>query len=557
MESLVLSVEFDIPQSSVDDLNTSLSRAVEGGVGSGLQEVNSELEEMGSNAESSSGSVRGLSSITRVLSSDLAKGAAGVTALTRGVGGLKLALGPAVAIIGAITLATRLYKEEQERAADEQERATRISDSLRTSANRLRTAQDELAVATGDLADEEARINRIRLEGFLKTSPAILKAGEDVIAINAEIAKSEQKIADEQARGGTANLVVIAREEEKLGELRAEYNRLDAVRTKLVSDAKALVQTEIQIFEQNERNRKGAKQRAEDEKERADNLAEFGRMQREVASIEASALESGESGSERVLRLQRERLALLQEIAQETHGTIDVTKAEAAVRAETERELFEIRKTSIEELESLAEEAHEKEKARLKEELQVRLSSVNTIGSALGTLSGLAQQAATAQSETDRRAAEQALKTAKRLATAEATVNLASGIVAASARLAGRPVATGIAIAGLLTTYAGQVATIQSQSLHGGGFGNRTFAPDEVRAPDGTTRLNSERSISPTGSRQEEEIRRLERGGGGRGVNVNVTYKHFGRRLRDEVRRNGALGNALRNTGRQIGPGRY
>ena len=568
-EVLTLGVELDTTaaEASLAALAAS-AEDLAGTLDAPLSDAEGGLEGVGDAAEGTSGSLRGASGVMRLVSSDAGRLTAGVLALTRGIGGLKLALGPAVVAVGALTLAVRLYQNEQDRAAAAQERMVRTSEALAESSDRLRDAQMRLAVATGEVTEEEDRLNRARISGYLDTSPAIIRAGEDVAAQNEVVAASILKLRS-LIEAGVINESFLEGANQELAEARAELDRLIAVRDKFTSDAKKLIKVETELIEKEgemkaavtasadarSRAAETSRELAEAERIRLGQLREFAAMQQTVADIEASANQSAESGVDRILRQRDEQLAQLDEIAQTTQDAIATEAARLAVMAEADRELKELRLSSIQEIADKQKAADDAEQMRVEEGRRQRMAAASDLVGAIGGISDAMFESARKQAETDEKAAQAMLENAKKLAIAETLIQGALGIATATAAYIANPLALAAAVSAVGITTGLQLAAIEGQTLHTGGF--RQGAPDEVVGRDGVTRLEGERTISPEGSRQEEQIRQMERGGAGAGVVMVPVYKHFGRFSRDELRRQGPLGNAVRSAGPRVGPGRY
>mgnify|MGYP003634419294 CR=1 FL=1 len=143
-----------------------------------LERTSEGLERVGDEADSAGGGLRGLSSVTRVVSSEFSKGASAVTALTRGIGGMSVALGPAVAVVGAMSIAVKLYQADQEEAARVQAQSTAITEGLTQANLELQAAYQDLAVAAGDMTKAERDIARVRKRTFTENLPAVQELSE-------------------------------------------------------------------------------------------------------------------------------------------------------------------------------------------------------------------------------------------------------------------------------------------------------------------------------------------------------------------------------------------
>jgi len=161
-----------------------------------LERASDGLERVGDEADNAGGGLRGLSSVTRVVSSEFSKGASAVTALTRGIAGFSVALGPAVAIVGALSVAVKLYQADQEEAARVQERSTAIADGLRSANVKLQAAYEDLAVAAGDMSGTELKIARVRKQTFTENLPAVQQLSQALGEQVNKVLEAQQAIDD-------------------------------------------------------------------------------------------------------------------------------------------------------------------------------------------------------------------------------------------------------------------------------------------------------------------------------------------------------------------------
>ena len=498
METIVIGVELDLPQSEIDRLAAS-TEGIGGFMGEGLEGANAGLEDMATGADSAGGSVRGLSSITRVFSADLGKGAAAVTALTRGVMGFTLSLGPAVIVVGAIVAGLALYRYQAERVAAANKAAEERTNAM------TRAMEGQISVSMS-LRDDMRLLNGSIDEGGLAVErrKARVQAASDeiVAAFDAQIAAQEALILSEQkdTQVSDTQQAVVAGLEETLDlledERAAELANLD-IRLASVDKIAKEKQAREDLAERARQQAKAAaiararnaRELAEQEALRIAGLQRVFGMIQSVAAIEEQAAESTRTAEESILSVYHDRIAALDAIAGKGIAEADVAAARGAVEMAMEEELFQLRERNREELATERERDHNDRMAEIEMQAAAQASAISDAGSILGSFSQLAKQAADERSKHDAKAAKRALGISKALAIAESTAQFAAGIVTAAAKSGGNPIVTALRVGALTAVYGTQVAAISATKLHGGGF------PDEV-----DTRLTrNEAVISPLG----------------------------------------------------------
>ena len=498
METIVIGVELDLPQSEIDRLAAS-TEGIGAGMGEGLEGANAGLEDMATGADSAGGSVRGLSSITRVFSADLGKGAAAVTALTRGVMGFTLSLGPAVIVVGAIVAGLALYRYQAERVAAANKAAEERTNAM------TRAMEGQISVSMS-LRDDMRLLNGSIDEGGLAVErrKARVQAASDeiVAAFDAQIAAQEALILSEQkdTQVSDTQQAVVAGLEETLDlledERAAELANLD-IRLASVDKIAKEKQAREDLAERARQQAKAAaiararnaRELAEQEALRIAGLQRVFGMIQSVAAIEEQAAESTRTAEESILSVYHDRIAALDAIAGKGIAEADVAAARGAVEMAMEEELFQLRERNREQMAAEREKDHNDRMAEIEKQAAAQASAISDAGSMLGSFSQLAKQAADERSKHDAAAAKKALGISKALAIAESTAQFAAGIVTAAAKSGGNPIVTALRVGALTAVYGTQVAAISATKLHGGGF------PDEV-----DTRLTrNEAVISPLG----------------------------------------------------------
>jgi hypothetical protein len=599
MEFLRFGIEFDVDP-ALDGL-AEVGNAAEG-VGAGLAErlsaAGDALGDFGLEGSRSGRAITGFASAVSLISPGVGAAARSVAVLARGLGVLRLGLGPLAVGFAAMTAAVALFQRQQAAADATRQRSIALAEASKVADDKLTTAREALAVATGDLTAEEVKINQIRRQGMVESLPAFKQHVEAISeeqaavetlrkrleSLSAQRLGAATRAAQEAGRMGenTDGVRAAAKGHEQLeqniartrAELAAKEQDLTAAQGKLeayTQTVKEAIQTEVAAVVVTKENEDAIKANAEAERRRAKLLQQVEEAQRNAAasaktyeaslrSLEQMAADATASqltgidavihARDRALAQAREEFrtanAAAQSEAQAAAARAQYTAAEVALQAQATAEIEKIQSDSIQRLLEQKRAAQAETARQIEEERALRIDVANMTGQIMGSLSSLALQAAREKAETDRRAARQALETSKRLARAEVGISLAAGIVEASARYAGRPIATGVAVGALLAAYANQMASIESMRLHQGGLG-RGLLPDERRVGRHVV-LEEERVLSPQGTRNlgEEGARRLERGESSAPIVVPIpVFKHFGRFSQEELLRDSPTSRAI------------
>jgi uncharacterized phage infection (PIP) family protein YhgE len=539
---LELPVRVSVDTDEAADALAGLAGAAEG-AGDSLTEAmdgaSASIENLGREGSKSGRAIQGFAAVLGLIDPRAAAAARSVATLARGMSFLKLGLGPVAVGIAAVTGAVALYSAEQDRKVRIEANAKTVSDTLAASEDRLRAAYEDLAAAASETGRREQALLNVRRAAFAESLPGFQELARQISETRMELDRYEDVFERFDGAGDAITNVVgtqtvLAAVAWKVGGLandRADeaaqrLRDLRAAQTQLVDNLReeAKVRTEalqIQFDEADAAKATAtAKTRATDDAKR---LAEAEALRAEVMDLVASAEGEGISAAEKVNQLYAERVARLDEIQQRAGGTADLEDAYAAVAKARDRELYELRAQYIADLAAKQQAADDEAKRRREEERQETISTISEIGDFYGSLAGIAEQVAQAKGETDKRAAQRALNTAKRLALAEATLARSVGISNVFASTVGRPIARAIGIAAQVAAFAEQAAAIGSTSLHQGGLapdeqrmGSTVVLRDEARTADG-------RVISPEGTR------RMERGEDAVRVVTFEAYQTFGR----------------------------
>jgi hypothetical protein len=172
-----------------------------------IELTSSSLDQVSDDADSAGGSLRGLSSITRMASAEIGRGTVAVVGLTRGIGGLKLALGPAVAAVAAVTVVVKVFQSAQEDLARIQEQSKATTESLRTTNSRLQESYEALAVATGEMTQTEYDLLQIRRQNFAESLPGMQETAAAIFEAQLNTEKLANKILTLKARQEDAGAV--------------------------------------------------------------------------------------------------------------------------------------------------------------------------------------------------------------------------------------------------------------------------------------------------------------------------------------------------------------
>ena len=357
-----------------------------------------------------------------------------------------------------------------------------------------------------------------------------------------------------------ANQEAIRAEDEKIAQAQAYYNQqLDDI------DSTRLARQALDDATASERNATGAR------KDRTAATKDAAKAERDIAAAYADVqgvvdeLAAAGADAERKLGIEAAaRIKVLTDIQEKYADQPDIVKkaadAESAVReqlfADTEalREkqnaeyLAARQKVIATETEAFAKAEKSRHDLRMKNAADFANAS-STFASGISDL--LAQQSE-ANAKRDRALALRQFKASKAAAIAEATINGAVAITRALATLG--PVAGALATAGISAATAAQVGVIAGQkpAFDRGGMiqGGRMADQVPINALPGEAVL-SRQAVRAVGG--QTGVDALNRGEGQNSAPIVLpVYKHFGRFVRDELERSGALQRATFR-GRAVG----
>ena len=443
-----------------DDLEEELARAKEG------------LEDFEDSAASAGGGLRGLSSITRMASAEIGRGTVAVVGLTRGIGGLKLALGPAVAAVAAVTVVVKVFQSAQEDLARIQEQSKATTESLRTTNSRLQESYEALAVATGEMTQTEYDLLQIRRQNFAESLPGMQETAAAIFEAQLNTEKLANKILTLKARQEDAGAVA--------GEFAGSLSMVTATTLSLIPQIEAAEEayaaSQIQL-----------KQHTVAQE---DNLAKLeliiknkmALVKIEVASTaatlaHAAADKVAEQASRDRAKAEADRVAGIS--AGVAQITADANAAAAEVSAGMDQVVADMTATI-----GIMEQTIVKNAAAIENGISDTLTGVSQLS---GTL-------ANALAEDNKKAAMALFRTSQAAALGNVAMNTGVAIVRTLAELG--PIAGPVAAIGIGALGAAQAAAIASQAppvAHIGTPAGGSMAPDE-RMSYGRRVLNTEMS---------------------------------------------------------------
>lgn len=291
----------------------------------------------------------------------------------------------------------------------------------------------------------------------------------------------------------------------------------------------------------------GRRAAAEAEAEAARKAAELEAARNEIAAAGRQAALATMTEVERTIALYDEQLLRLDELEEKYGDAVETSEARAALEAQQIQQLEALRLASIEKITAAERAADEEEKQRQAEQRAAMQTTLGDAETLFGSIGDLAAEAGAASASKE--AQESARQFAKNVARLRILASAAAGAVNVASVAPVNPVAAAVAGAALVATTAASLA--QVERLHGGGYGPMSMglAPDERRAGPSMVVLQSERVVSPEGTRNlgEETIRAAERGQAPAPAVVVVdAYRNYGRFSQNELRRPSPTANALR-----------
>lgn len=514
------------------------------GVAAGLEDrlagATDGLKELGKQSSQASRGIQGLASVVSLVDPRLGQVIRSVGTLARGMTVLRLGLGPAAVAVAAVTTALALYRRQQDEAAEQERRAAAVSDIMREARDRLKDSTLDLNVELGKLTATEREILKIRQQAFVESLPAVQEFTAQIAEQSRAVAAAEdQLLTHSNAMRGVSiryeegsilaqNLAAethlhaenvkeagLAYQEEqgKMQALQDQYGEFLGTLRETVNQRVEQVKAEEANANATRRSREETTLATQGERERAAAI-------KEVADLEREALVGVMSEQQRLNFILQERLDRLQEIAQQSQGTIDVEAAEAALRKQYALELGEIREQEHQDqMRRLEAERQEARDAAL-ERLQVGTDLANN-------LAGLATQS---------------FGNTKGAQIAEARL---AQLLAFANAVARDPTPLGA----LRGAAAAASIEAQIQSMRGTTLtAHRGYVGDEVPA----TYRRGEAVLSPQGRRAigDDNIRRANSGQGSRPtvLQVRQMYEHRGynRFADDNLKIGGPIREAIR-----------
>jgi hypothetical protein len=506
------------------------------------------LKDLGRQSSGASRGILGLASVIALISPRLGATVRSFGTLARGVGVLRLGLGPAAAALTVVVAAVGLYQRKQAELEKQERRSIAMAGALVDIRQQLRDATLDLDVEIGNLTRSERELLEIRQEAFVTALPRMAEftvamgeqadkvadARENLSTLTEAAARVGERL-DGAAEGARA--LSTASQGAKLRDVALDLQAQEAAlasiqgdQAKYIQGIKDLISTRKEELELSERNSRSNRAEIETIKTLSSEQVDYASILEQIAGIEKQAVEARMSDEQRVIALMNDRLVALREIAAINGGIFDTEQAAHAVRMQAAAEL-----------DALKDAAAKKRKAETREAL----------GEASDLYSGIAAAAISAaerRADGDEAAMERAKETARRLGIVEVGIATAVGISNSIARYAGRPVATALAVGAQIATGIAQAAAINS--AHQGA----TLAPDEVSDPRGFTRLRGERDNGAGQVLSPEASRRMERGEGSGAATIPIpVYQHFGAFFADVVQGGQSPLTDAINAGRTVG----
>jgi hypothetical protein len=357
-----------------------------------------------------------------------------------------------------------------------------------------------------------------------------------------------------------ANQEAIRAEDAKIAQAQQAYNQqLDDI------DSTRMARQALDEAAESERNATGAR------KDRTAATKDAAKAERDIAAAYADIqgvvdeLAAAGADAERKLGIEAAaRIKVLTEIQDKYADQPDLVRkaanAESAVREQLYADTVALReKQDAEYLAArqkvIAAEAEAFAKAE-KERQDLRMKNATDFANASSTfasgISDLLAQQSEANAKRDRALALRQFRASKAAAVAEATINGAVAITRALATLG--PVAGALATAGISAATAAQIGVIAGQkpAFDRGGMiqGGRMADQVPINALPGEAVL-SRQAVRAVGG--QTGVDALNRGEGQNSAPIVLpVYKHFGRFVRDELERSGALQRATFR-GRAVG----
>ena len=452
-----------------------------------IELTSSSLDQVSDDADSAGGSLRGLSSITRMASAELGRGTVAVVGLTRGVAGLKLALGPAVLVVAAVTAAMKLYQQAVDRAAESAERAQSqiegFNDAFDNQAVIAEVLREELRLISGEI-DKDGLAHEKRKIRIQAAGDALVSSIDDQIEAQEALIKSTEmntRVSDDQQAG--------------IGVLTKELSLLNQER------ADAVEATESQIVA-------------------AAAIAEYNREAKESEEALTISTKNQAAAAREAAAAEADRVAGI------SAGVAQITADANAAAAEVSAGMDQV----VADMDAVA--------GVMQQTIAADQAAIE--GGISDTLTGVSQLSGTLSekmAEDNKKAAIALFRTSQAAALGNVAMNTGVAIVRTLAELG--PIAGPIASIGIGALGAAQAAAIASQAppAHMGD----PLAPDE-RSVSGRRVLATEAVLDSATTRRmggEDGLRQAMRGGdSSEPVQVNLTYKHLDREVARLMRNN-------------------
>ena len=493
------------------------------------------MKELGKRSSNASRGIQGLAAVVSLVDPRLGQVVRSVGTLARGLSVLRLGLGPAAVAVAAVTTAWALYQRQQEQARQEMEaaktRADNLAEALKGVALAAQDIQDQIRLVNGEIdqfglaAEQQAESVRIASDAVVTAYDAEIEATkEKITSLRQQVQQGKNVSAELRAERKELAQLTGARDQE----IKRASRQIDTI--ELLADfrresraaAEAEAEASRQAAEQARLEADWRKQQAEEMAEVARQRKRIGSLTSEVAGIEKAAVETRMSDEQRILAAMDDRIARLQEIAQETHGLIDVEKAELAVRMQAAAELTELDR-----------QQHEQKMAQRKRELELERQAAQEQIRIATDIAGTTSQLIAAGFK-DKHAAQVA-------------EGMSAALLAGINTIASNPTPLGIAQAGLNVALAmAQVSKMQSITAHRGALHGDEYM---VRARKGEAHLSN----IGRATMGDDAIRKANAGQSpqsGQVIEIRQFYRHkaYDDFARDNLKRGGPLTSAINDS---------
>jgi hypothetical protein len=540
-------------------------------VAKGTRQTDRALKDLGDTAGDSESSLRAMGGVLGLLSPEAERAVAAIAELGGGLEGVTkgarvagVSLNAAIATAGlvgvAVVAAAAAYtsmSQEMERAAAHAEFMREVNDSLEPSIRRVEDAELALAVALGQVSEAQADSTARALEAQ-RAVEDFAKAQREQRAELSETIETNQRYLDvldslglysrpltalgnavfgfsdsiEQATGELATL-------DKALQTNAKNQKTARKLTDNAADAKSRNEASTRRQTKAIRDEAAAiaQQAAADRAARSEEIKgiqDAAAAREQLATLTAELSTGGDEGAQRELAINQQlaaRVALLDQIAAQVGHTAEVEQAFFDIQADHQRQL-----------EDLAKERAEKERAMMLRNAQMQMSAFSTL---YGGMADAAKVASDRIGQSNKKGAMVAFRAYQASAISQAIINGAVAVTQSFAQLG--PVAGAIAAVGVGLATAAQVAVIASEkpsfndtpaAMYAGSTGlTARFAPGDHVIAAQNPREVQRQADALTGDRAQPQVV----------VAPIATYRHFTRVTRDELRRPSPLSRAVRS----------